>query len=171
MSHNKTLQRFTRGAVYRLARRHGGCFDLYRDVVNTTDRRTGKKVKSAERFHIKRGLILPAESARKVFQTVSHITSMREFIYGGYFDQTVQGFVWDEREVGPGFVLKQDDWIVYNGKGFKVLKFTAFEGAKIYAAFGKSQDACGPGPLLFDKEACDVVECSDAVSVEFIPGA
>ena len=115
-----TTQR-NRSAIYKLKRLYGGTIFLYKQGNPSTDLLTGVKTWSdREVYRIEYAIILPVKATREQVQTISMISADKKFVYGGYFDRHARWFFIDPRDLPSGYVIEQDDHIVYRGKQYEI---------------------------------------------------
>lgn len=108
-------------AVYKLKRLYGGRISLYRQGDPSTDTRTGEKVwPNREVTVIKKTIILPVKIDRIQTQSISYISAGKEFVYGGTYDIGTRWFYIDPKDLPADYVIKSDDWIVYQGKKYEI---------------------------------------------------
>lgn len=75
---------------------------------------------------IPRAIILPARVTREVVQSISQISANKAFVYGGSFDSRTRTFIIDRRDC-PGLILKDDDWLVFDGRKYEIKAIQEFE--------------------------------------------
>lgn len=105
-----------RQTIYKLKRLYGGTIFLYRQGDPVINKRTGQKVwPNRLSTRINKALILPVKLDRHQTQTISMISMDKQFVYGGSYDRGARWFYIDPRDLPVGYVINQDDWIVYKG--------------------------------------------------------
>lgn len=105
-----------RQTIYKLKRLYGGSIFLYKQGTPVTDTRTGVKTWTGRTVYtISRAIILPVKLERTQTQTISMISADKQFVYGGMYDLGSRWFYIDPRDLPLGYVIEQDDWIVYKG--------------------------------------------------------
>jgi len=110
-----------RNTIYKLKRLYGGSIFLYRQGNPTTDTKTGVKTWPGRTvITISRVIILPVKIERTQTQTISMISSDKQFVYGGTYDRASRWFYIDPRDLPIGYEIAQDDWIVYGGKKYEI---------------------------------------------------
>lgn len=113
-----------RQTIYKLKRLYGGLIFLYRQGDPITDKRTGQKTwPNRLTTRINKALILPVKLDRTQTQTISMISMDKQFVYGGSYDRGSRWFYIDPRDLPAGYVINQDDWIVYKGLDGKARKY------------------------------------------------
>lgn len=121
MPNNRNLNRRIQAAIYSLKRLFGGEIMLYRQGDPVTNLETGEKTWPDIRARrIKKAIILPVKVTREQTQTISMISSDKKFVYGGLYDRGTRHFFIDARDLPPGYEIKRDDWIVYDGKKYEI---------------------------------------------------
>ena len=105
-----------RQTIYKLKRLYGGSIFLYRQGTPSVDIDTGVTTWTGRSvITISRAIILPVKIDRTQTQTISMISADKQFVYGGSYDRGSRWFYIDPRDLPPGYVIEQDDWIVYKG--------------------------------------------------------
>jgi len=115
------LTKRVRTIIYKLKRLYGSAIDLYQQGTKTTNTRTGV-ITWVNRgvIDLKRVIILPVKLDRTQTQTISMISSNKAFVYGGTYDRGSRWFYIDPQDLPVGYVIKNDDWIVYQGKKYEI---------------------------------------------------
>jgi len=120
-SRNNNSDRRARLAIYKLKRLFGGTIFLYRQGDPTTNLRAGTKDwPNKEVIRVEYAIILPAKMTREQTQTISMISADKQFVYGGYYDRNARWFFIDPRDLPSGYVIEQDDHIVYDGRQYEI---------------------------------------------------
>lgn len=151
--------------LYSLKREYGNTLSLYRQISTTVDRATGVKTVSKEVVEIQRAVILPATLTREVIQSISQISHNKEFVVGGQFVQGRRTFVLDALDLPEGFVLKDDDWIVYRNRRYDIKAIEEFDVEAGWLVIGQERPDLRPEqvyPLAVD----DLLTLSQANTVE-----
>jgi hypothetical protein len=133
---NRNLSARMRGMMYSLKRSYGGSIDIYKNLGNTTDAKTGIKTVNKDVTNISRAIILPAKVAREDVRAPARTAAGRDFAMGGYYDSNTRLFLVEIRDA-PGLNLTEDDWIVFNGSKFTVSTFEVFEFHAFWAITAK----------------------------------
>lgn len=134
---DRILNRQIQQSLYMLKRQYGGTIDVYKLGSSTTDVRTGIKVITKTVTRIQRAVILPVRLSREVVQSISLISSNKEFVMGGSYDQGVREFIVDRRDVPDLPALNQDDWLVYRSRKYSIKNFQEFEFEAGWVITGK----------------------------------
>lgn len=116
--------------VYKLKRLYGREIFLYKQGNKVTDIRTGSITWTGRSsISVKRAIILPVKIDRIQTQSISMISSDKQFVYGGMYDKGARWFYVDPKDLPTDYVIERDDWIVYLGKKYelKELKFNEFD--------------------------------------------
>lgn len=124
---NRSLVMQIRRALYSLKRDYGAKIDIYKLVNSETDVRTGVKTVTKSMVSIRRGIVLPEKLDRTVQQSISLISSNKQFVSGGTYDVGIREFIIDRRDCRSLESLSADDWIVYNGGKYQIKNVQAFE--------------------------------------------
>jgi len=124
---NRNLSYRIRQALYQLKKDYGAPIDIYKLVSSATNARTGEKVVTKTKTHVRRAVVVPAKIDRIVQRTISIISANKQFVSGGDYDLSQRDFIVDRHDV-PGLLeLTADDWIVYNNRKYQVKTVEAFE--------------------------------------------
>lgn len=127
MAVNKRLNRLIRQSLYSLKREYGGGpFDIYSFSGASVNYQTGSKVVTKDVTRINRAIILPATLKRDLIQTISMISANKQFVYGGTHDARQRAVIIDRRDA-PDLTLNEDDWCVFDGRKYEILKIQEFE--------------------------------------------
>lgn len=116
-----------RQALYTLKREYGACVSIYKLVTSNTDPRTGIKTISTNVTTINKVPVLPSKIKRVAQAGISLISSNKEFVMGGTYDQGARDFIIDRRDCPNLTEPTSDDWIVFNGRKYQVETVEAFE--------------------------------------------
>lgn len=110
-----------RQTIYKLKRLYGGSIFVYKQGDKTVDTRTGEITWTGRQSYcVPRAIILPVKIDRQQVQTISMISADKQFVYGGTYDRGARWFYIDPRDLPRGYEIKQDDWIVYQGKKYEI---------------------------------------------------
>lgn len=122
------MSRQIRRAIYTLKRMYGNPIVLYEQGTKDTNTRTGVITWTGRTANdIRRAIVLPVKISRDQVQTISMISSDKQFVYGGTFDQGKRWFYIDPLDLPNGFEIKEDFWIVYRGKKYEIKTVTDSE--------------------------------------------
>ena len=122
-----SLNQQIRRVLYALKRQYGGQIDVHKLSASETNVRTGQKLQTVTVTRIKRAIVLPGHTARKVIRGISLISANKMMVTGGSYDSQKGDFIIDRRDA-PGLpALTADDWIVYQGRKYQVAEVDAFE--------------------------------------------
>lgn len=126
---NKRIQM----TIYKLKRLYGAEIFLYKQGSPATNLETGVKTwPDRSVLRINRVIILPVKITRDQTQTISMISADKQFVYGGMYDNAARWFYLDVRDLPPGYVIKRDDWIVYDGKQYEIKELQKVEFDTMY---------------------------------------
>ena len=121
-----SLTGMLRRSLYKLKREYGYRIDIHKLLSSETDVRTGQKTILTSRLVIDRAVVLPEMLDRTTKQSISLISSNKEFVEGGTSDIGTRNFIVDRRDVSLP-ELTADDWIVYLGYKYQIKKVQSFE--------------------------------------------
>lgn len=124
---NSSLNMQSRRALYSLKREYGAQVDIYKCESTSTDVRTGQKTITKTLYSIPRAIVMPMKVDRVVKQSISLISSNKEFVSGGTHDKGTRDFVIDRRDCPTLPELTQDDWLVYDGDKYQIKTVEDFE--------------------------------------------
>lgn len=120
------LTAMMRRTLYTLKRSYGYRVEIHKLLSSTTDVRTGRKEITTNRIVVPRAVVLPEVLDRTTKQSISLISSNKEFVSGGTSDIGTRNFIVDRRDVTlPG--LTADDWLVYLHQKYQIQKVQSFE--------------------------------------------
>jgi len=122
---NYHLTREIQRVLYALKRQYGGAIDIYKLTTSETNVRTGQKIAATTVTHVRRAIILPARSWRRVVRGIS--SANKDFLAGGAYDANSRDFIVDRLDAPTLTTLTADDWIVYRGRKYQVSEVEAFE--------------------------------------------
>ena len=118
---NGFVPRRVRQAIYKLKRLYGATIRLYKQGDKTVDLRTGQITWTGRSVcTVNRAIVLPVKLNRTQTQTISMISSDKQFVYGGTYDIGTRNFFIDPRDLVAGYEVAMDDWIVYRGKKYEI---------------------------------------------------
>jgi hypothetical protein len=127
MPTNRNLNQRIKAALYSLKQQYGGGpISIYTFSGTTTNVDTGVRTVNKSVTVVRRGIILPAKVAREVLQSISQISANKAFVYGGTFDSRMRTFIIERRDA-PGVELKDDDWLVLDGRKYEIKSIQEFE--------------------------------------------
>lgn len=127
MPTNRNLNQRIRQALYMLKQHYGaGPVSIYTFQGTAVNLETGVKSVSKTVTIVQRAIILPARLTRELVQTISTISGNKQFVYGGTYDSRVRNFIIDRYDC-PGLTIKDDDWLVFNGRKYEFKAIQEFE--------------------------------------------
>ena len=65
-------------------------------------------------------MVLQGVVTRDAKQSISLITAQKQMVQGGGFDVGKRTFIIDRKDVPRDFVLRKDDWIVFDNKHYDI---------------------------------------------------
>lgn len=117
----------TRTVLYGLKRQYPARFDIYVMGDQTSDARTGRRTVSKTVHPVERGIVLPAKMGREEKRSISQISANKGLVQGAFYDTTARRFIVDREEV-PGLAeIREDDWVVFNGRKYQIVNVQEFE--------------------------------------------
>ena len=142
---NLNLNRRIRQTLYVLKRAFGNMVTIYRFLESNTDYKTGVKTNVTETYVVRKCIILPVKITREVVQSVSAISANKSFVYGGSYDTDSRDFIIDARDVPAGYLLRQNDYIVYNDTRYEFKNVVELEQKTGWLISGKA--VVGPATI------------------------
>jgi len=113
--------------LYRLKRSYGLPAIIKRIVAQAQDIKTGKIVRTYLEIPIKRVIVLPTHDLRNFIYDLSYIAANKNFTYGGLFDQNARTMIIDIKDAPKGFVLTENDHIVFENRRYEIKEFALAE--------------------------------------------
>lgn len=127
MPTNRSLNQRIKAILYQFKQQYGGGpVSIYTFGGTTTDVETGEKTVTKTVTVVRKAVILPARVSRDVVQTISQISANKAFVGGGYYDSRTRHFIIDRLDC-PGLELKDDDWLVFDGRKYEIKFIDEFE--------------------------------------------
>lgn len=127
MALNPILNQRSRQVLYALTREYGdGPLGIYSFGGSTVNLKTGEKSIQRSVTVLKRVIVLPSTVKRDLVQTISMISANKQFVYGGTHDARERNFIIDRRQI-PDLELKKDDWLVFKGHRYEIVRWQEFE--------------------------------------------
>jgi hypothetical protein len=127
MPTNRSLNQRIKAILYSFKQQYGGGpVHIYTFGGTTTNVETGAKTTVKDVTVVRKAVILPAKVSRDVVQTISQISANKAFVYGGSFDSRTRTFIIDRLDC-PDLELKEDDWLVFNGRKYEIKAVQEFE--------------------------------------------
>lgn len=124
---NRNLTMQARRALYQLKRDYGARIDIYKLGTTTTAVRTGVKTVGVTMFPVERAIVLPNSTNRTAVQSISLISSNKEFVTGGTYDVGQRKFIVDRLDCPSLPELTADDWLVYNEEKYQIKDVDDYE--------------------------------------------
>jgi hypothetical protein len=131
-----SLNQQIRRVLYALKRQYGGSITIYQNETLTTDTKTGAVSRTRTVTRIHRAVILPAQISREVKQSISVISANKQMVMGGGWEQGKRVFIVERRDA-PNLVLKESDWIGFNGRKYTIENFDEYEFDAAYLITAK----------------------------------
>ena len=119
--------RMIRKVLYALKRQWGFPVTIYQIITSDVDVETGKKVATKRAVVVNRAIILPAVMQKKFVYDLSFIATNKQFTFGGYFDTSARSFIVDIRDLPTDFIIKPDDYFIYQSRRWTVSEVHEFE--------------------------------------------
>lgn len=167
---NRHTNRRIQLTIYKLKRLYGGPILLYRVGQPQTDLDTGIKTwPGKSRVAVQRAIILPVKMTREQTQTISMISSNKAFVYGGLYDLGARQFLVDPRDLPPGYRIKMDDFIVYDGKQYEIKNIVDTEFNALWEVVGTELEGVSPHTLIHTLEAADTLSITQSGDSEVTP--
>jgi hypothetical protein len=147
-----------RRSLYMLKREYGARIVIFKLLDSDTDVRTGVKTVSTSRIVVRRAIVLPEMLDRTTKQSISLISSNKEFVSGGTSDIGTRNFIVDRRDVVLP-ELSADDWIEYLNYKYQIKKVQSFEQETGWIITAKRISGELPEPISATAE--DTVSLTD----------
>lgn len=164
MPTNLNLKQRIKAALYELKKQYGGGpVFLYTFGGTVTNVETGVKTVTKTVTKVPKAVILPAKMTREVVQTISQISANKAFVYGGYFDSRVRTFIIARTDC-PGLLLKDDDWLVFDGRKYEIKAIQEFENESAWVVTARHQigDTNEQIHLLASDHLLDITQSAEA---------
>jgi len=107
---------------------------IYKRTSSGVDLKTGIPNQTLDVTTFCDVIVLPANVFAKFVQNVPKTAPDRPFIYGGTWPTSSRAFLIDPDD-GADLNLTEEDWIVYRGRKYEILKFTEFEVDEAWIIF------------------------------------
>jgi len=155
-----SLTGMMRRILYQLKREYGYRIEIHKLLSSETDVRTGRKTISTTRLIVNRAVVLPEMLNRTTKQSISLISSNKEFVSGGTSDIGTRNFIIDRRDVVLP-ELTADDWIVYLHQKYQIKQVQSFEQEAGWIVTAKRISGEEPGTI--SATASDTVAVTEEV--------
>jgi hypothetical protein len=126
MRNNKLI--FFNNVIYGLERDYGFRADLYRPV-EVTDFKTGRKIVSRTKYHIKRAIFFPNQLFRD-YKYASLFNQNMQF--GGILDATQRRVLVNKKYLPFKFEIETTDYIIFNHDRYEIDKIDEMELADFW---------------------------------------
>jgi len=163
MKPNYNLIRLVRNCIYQMKREYGGSITLYQLATAATDRATGVKTETHNSIFIPRAVVLPASVKREVIQSISAISANKKLVMGGSIDVGTRVFIIDRNDA-PGYIVTNDDWIVYEHVRYDIKVVEEFEQHTAWLITAKAQEGVLPEEDFFENLTDYVLDLSQAAA-------
>lgn len=162
-----SLNQQIRRVLYALKRQYGGTITIYQNGTVTTDTKTGAVSRTKTATKIQRAVILPAHVSREVKQSISVISANKQVVGGGGWEQGKRVFIIERRDC-PNLVLKESDWIGFNGRKYTIENFDEYEFDAAYLITAKEVkgEALGVAGSIIPESASDTVTLDSSAGGE-----
>ena len=88
-------------------------------------------------LRVRRAVVLQGVVTRDAKQSISLITAQKQMVQGGGFDVGKRTFIIDRKDVPRDFVLRKDDWIVFDNRHYDLDTVTEYEFGTAWVVIGK----------------------------------
>ncbi|KKM81507.1 hypothetical protein LCGC14_1329110 [marine sediment metagenome] len=159
--------RLVRKAFYRLKRDYGFPIRLYKITNVTLDLEAGTKTRRVRYKSIPRAVFVTAKLYRSFVYDLSYIAVNKNFVSGGFFDPEDRVILIDWQDTRD-FIIKIDDYIVYDNKHYLITGVRTFENDAGYLV--KVRGVAGSELIdvaLF--EISNAIEITQTVAADAIP--
>jgi hypothetical protein len=120
-----------RNVIYGLSRDFGFRIDLYRPT-EITNYKTGAKVTTRIKYHIRRAVMLPNEFFRDFKYAVALGAINQNLQAGGLIDTSQRRMFVEKRELPVGFMIQVTDYIIFNHDRYEIVKAQEMEVADFW---------------------------------------
>jgi len=112
--------RFIKRILYSLKRRYGLPITIHRATSSEVDIINGEQTQEITTYKIKKAVVLNTKQARDFAYDLSYIAANKNFTYGALFDAGTRTILIDAIDLPTGFILLQDDGIIYNHERYEI---------------------------------------------------
>lgn len=149
MSGNPNLNREMRQTLYQLKKEYGAPCDVYKLDSASTDYKTGAKTATKSVISVRKAVVMPALTMRKIFQGISYLSASKPFasLGGQGWDGTSRAFIFEGRDL-PGYDWEVEDWIVYRDKRYDVAEIEELEHDSGWLIIGKMVKGVVPERII-----------------------
>lgn len=149
MSGNPNLNRTLRQALYELKIRYGAKVDVYKLDSASTDYKTGVKLATKSVISVRRVVVMPAATMRKIFQGISYLSASKPFasLGGQGWDGTTRAFIFEGSDL-PGYDWELEDWLVYKNRRYDVSNIEALDDDSGWLIIGKEVKGASPEQII-----------------------
>ena len=155
---NRYVSMRNQQTIYKLKRLYGGSIFVYTQGTKTADLKTGEITWTGRVAHtVSRAIILPVKIDRQQVQSISMISSNKQFVYGGTYDRGARWFYIDPKDLPIGHEIKMDDWIVYQGKKYEIKTTKDSEFDSLWEVLGVEMIGVKP-EQVFNLTAYNIVD-------------
>jgi hypothetical protein len=146
---NPNLNRTLRSALYQLKHEYGAEVQVYKLDAASTDYKTGVKTATKSVQTVRKCVVLPASTVRKLFQGISYLSASKPFAsQGGQgWDGTTRAFIFEGRDL-PGYEWEVEDWIVYDDKRYDVATIEDLDFNSGWMIIGKEVEGTVPERII-----------------------
>lgn len=141
---NASLNYLISRTIYSLKQRYGNEISVYRLATSSTNYETGVKTTAVTSYDIRKAVVMPASDARRFFNSVNQISSMKQYLAPGNpgWDESNRAFIIAGEDL-PNFEFEPEDWIVHKHARYDIVTITKLEdrGWLILAKELKGTDA------------------------------
>lgn len=123
----KAIWRFLRKNLYDLKRQYGAEVTVCKVLSVETNHKTGEKTISRDLHKVKRAIMLPEETARRVEQGIALLSANKSFVSQAGFDQGRVPFIFDSRDLPTGFKFDLDDFVNVEGEFYRITEVEEYE--------------------------------------------
>lgn len=114
-------------AIYSLKNEFGYPVDLYKVQKADYDPQTGLNNYNIEKIEIEKAVIFPTTMHRNFFFSISVIQANSQFVQGGDIQINDRQLIIDGKDLPRDYVINVDDYFVWEGKRYDIMKTEALE--------------------------------------------
>ena len=149
MEGNPNLNRILKQAIYELKHSYGAPVDVYKLDAAATNRQTGVKTATKSVITVRKAVVMPAATMRKIFGGISYLSQSKPFasLGGQGWDGTSRAFIFEGRDL-PDYEWEIEDWIVYRDRRYDVSEIESLEFDAGWLIIGKEVKGGTPERII-----------------------
>ena len=160
--YNDTTHYHVAHNIYAMKKQYGAPILVRTKAAATSNSQTGETSLTIATLRVRRAVVLQGVVTRDAKQSISLITAQKQMVQGGGFDVGKRTFIIDRRDVPRDFVLRKDDWIVFDSRHYDLDTVTEYPYGTAWVAIGKELVGRAEGMQLLFLSATDGLSLADA---------